>query len=171
MCLQNPFPQGYPKMVTLSQNTTGKFIMYETNDLRSICNISNTMFPDGKNFLLYCLFKAKEKLLCRYIFTNNHSHSEVDRHYLVYTCLLPSERPCDEPYHFDLEYYKKNLESASSSAEASSVPSAPSSSSSPARKWKRVEEKKEKNELDENPAALLPDSPSASSLPHQLALH
>jgi hypothetical protein len=173
MCLQNPFPQGYPEMVTLSRNTTGKFIMYQTNDLRSIRNISNTMFPDGKDFLLYCLFKAKEKLLCRYIFTNNHSRSDVARRYLVYTCLLPSERPCDEPYHFDLEYYKKDLESASSTAEVSSAQSDHSSSSSPARKRKRVEEKKEENELDENPAAFLPDSPSPSapSLPHELALH
>jgi thymidine kinase len=103
MCLQNPFPQGYPEMVTLSRNTTGKFIMYQTNDLRSIRNISSSMFPDGKNFLLYCLFKAKQKLHCRYIFTNNHSRSDVDRRYLVYTCLFPSERPGKEPYHFDLD--------------------------------------------------------------------
>jgi hypothetical protein len=172
MCLQNPFPQGYPEMVTLSRNTTGKFIMYQTNDLRSIRNISNTMFPDGKNFLLYCLFKAKEKLLCRYIFTNNHSRSEVDRRYLVYTCLLPSERPGDEPYHFDLEYYKKDLESASSTADASSATPDPSASSSPPRKRKKIKEEKEENELeDENPAAFLPESPSSSSLPHELALH
>jgi hypothetical protein len=115
MCLQNPFPQGYPDFVTLSRNTTGKFIMYQTNDLRSIRNINSSMFPGTKDFLLYCLFKAKTKLNCRYIFTNNSSFSPVDRRYLVYTCLLPSERPGPEPYHFDLDYYLQDLHSTDTS--------------------------------------------------------
>lgn len=108
MCLQNPFPQGYPDFVTLSRNTTGKFIMYQTNDLRSIKEISNHMFPGCKDFLLFCLFKAKQQLQCRYIFTNNSSFSSVERHHLVYTCLFPFERPHSrEPYHFDLHHYLK----------------------------------------------------------------
>jgi hypothetical protein len=164
MCLQNPFPQGYPEMVTLSRNTTGKFIMYQTNDLRSIRNISSSMFPDGKNFLLYCLFKAKQKLHCRYIFTNNHSRSDVDRRYLVYTCLFPSERPGKEPYHFDLDYYKKDMEAAKQ--EVSSMSHSPPSSPSPQKK-KRREEESEPNKLDDTPStsSFLPDDDASSPFP------
>jgi hypothetical protein len=139
--------------------------MYQTNDLRSIRNISNTMFPDGKNFLLYCLFKAKEKLLCRYIFTNNHSRSDVARRYLVYTCLLPSERPCDEPYHFDLEYYKKDLESASSTAEVSSAQSDHSSSSSPLVSGKELKRKKKKTSSMKIPLLFCQTAPAPARLP------
>jgi len=100
LCQQNPFPQG-GDFVTINRNLTGKFVLYQLNDMRGLVNLSNTLFPGKKNFLPECLDFAKDHLETNYVFINTFPFSGLPRKNTCYTCLFANERRSSRPVFFD----------------------------------------------------------------------
>jgi len=100
LCQQNPFPQGHD-FVTVNRNMSGKFVLYQLNDMRGLVNLSNTLFPGKKNFLPDCLDFAMDNLHVNYVFINTFPFSGLPRKNTCYTCLFPSERRSKRPVFFD----------------------------------------------------------------------
>jgi len=100
LCMQNPFPKG-DEFVTINRNLSGRFILYQLNDMRALVNLSNTLFPGKKNFLPDCLDFAKDHLKTNYVFVNTFPFSGLPRKNTCYTCLFDGERRSNKPIFFD----------------------------------------------------------------------
>jgi hypothetical protein len=98
---QVPYPQG-EDFIAINKNLTGKFILYQTADIVGLQQISWRLFRKGNDFLLYCLYYAKDKLNTNYIFINNHPFTEIKRNNICYTKIFPDEKG---PYFFDTENF------------------------------------------------------------------
>jgi hypothetical protein len=104
---QVPHPQG-EDYIAINKNMTGKFLLYQTNDIIGLQQISWRLFRKGNDFLLYCLYYAKDKLNTNYVFVNNYPFTQIPRKNICYTNIFPGEKG---PYFFDVDNYDwKDLE-------------------------------------------------------------
>jgi hypothetical protein len=98
---QVPHPQG-EDFIAINKNLTGKFLLYQTSDIVGLQQISWRLFRKGNDFLLYCLYYAKDILGTNYVFVNTYPHTKVARQNMCYTNIFPGE---NGPYFFDTDHY------------------------------------------------------------------
>lgn len=88
LALQNAFQRNKSTdFVSVARNCTGKFILWQTADMRYITQLNTNMFPERKHFLLDCLRAAKAMGL-NYIYLDTHPFSSLDRRFIAMTALF-----------------------------------------------------------------------------------
>lgn len=106
---QVPHPQG-DDFIAINKNLTGKFLLYQTSDIVGLQQISWRLFRKGNDFLIYCLYYAKDKLNTNYIFINMHPFTKIRRKNMCYTRIFPGE---NGPFFFNVDNYDwKDLDSS-----------------------------------------------------------
>lgn len=103
MALQNAFQKSNKTDFTsVARNCTGKFILWQTSDMRYVTQLNTTMFPERKHFILDCMRAAKSMGL-NYIYLDTHPFSSLDRRFIAMTALFKDgENKDKEPVCFDL---------------------------------------------------------------------